>query len=111
MYAKTVKHMRERLARNAKLKGIYAPFANLQIRGVRETGELGQGHRSEAISTAWHGAGECRWGGYRTLPVTVRSNPLAVFPYPQEVPACIRRFLRGGTRSMRRVVVNGCFTR
>ncbi|CAI0655528.1 unnamed protein product, partial [Colletotrichum noveboracense] len=30
MYIKTLKHMREQLARKAKLKEIYAPFANLQ---------------------------------------------------------------------------------
>ncbi|ETS74014.1 hypothetical protein PFICI_13880 [Pestalotiopsis fici W106-1] len=31
-------------------------------------------------------------GDYRVTPIQVRSNPLRVFPYPQEVPACIKRF-------------------
>lgn len=31
-------------------------------------------------------------GEFRALPITVRSNPLRVFPYHQEVPACMKRF-------------------
>ncbi|KAJ4157367.1 hypothetical protein NW754_009013 [Fusarium falciforme] len=31
-------------------------------------------------------------GDYRKTPLTARSNRLAVFPYPVEVPACIKRF-------------------
>lgn len=33
-------------------------------------------------------------GQYRSLPITVRSNPLRIFPYHLEVPACMRRFLQ-----------------
>ncbi|KAK2780762.1 hypothetical protein FQN52_002074 [Onygenales sp. PD_12] len=38
------------------------------------------------------------WGGrslpgsYRKLPIGVRSNPLRIFPYPQEVPTLMREF-------------------
>lgn len=31
-------------------------------------------------------------GEFRALPISVRSNPLRIFPYHQEVPACMRRF-------------------
>ncbi|KAK6209621.1 fic/DOC family protein [Colletotrichum tabaci] len=31
-------------------------------------------------------------GEYRNLPIAVRSNRLRIFPYPQEIPACVRRF-------------------
>ncbi|KFY73561.1 hypothetical protein V499_06382 [Pseudogymnoascus sp. VKM F-103] len=31
-------------------------------------------------------------GEFRALPISVRSNPLRVFPYHQEVPACTKRF-------------------
>ncbi|KFZ18374.1 hypothetical protein V501_01254 [Pseudogymnoascus sp. VKM F-4519 (FW-2642)] len=31
-------------------------------------------------------------GEFRALPISVRSNPLRVFPYHQEVPACMKRF-------------------
>ncbi|KAI5862440.1 fic/DOC family protein [Durotheca rogersii] len=33
-------------------------------------------------------------GGYRTNPAGIKSNPLAVFPYPLEVDACMRRFFQ-----------------
>lgn len=33
-----------------------------------------------------------RLGQYRSIPIGVKSNPLAVFPYHAEVPACMRRF-------------------
>jgi Fic family protein len=33
-----------------------------------------------------------RLGDYRQIPISVRSNPLAIFPYHVEVPACMRRF-------------------
>jgi Fic family protein len=42
----------------------------------------------------------CGWGGrttpgdYRNIPITVRSNHLRVFPYPQEVPALMEQFIR-----------------
>ncbi|KAM4055118.1 fic/DOC family protein [Hirsutella rhossiliensis] len=40
------------------------------------------------------------WGGrvvpgdFRRAPITVRSNPLRVFPYPDEVPALMKRFFQ-----------------
>ncbi|KAI3555128.1 fic/DOC family protein [Colletotrichum abscissum] len=33
-------------------------------------------------------------GEYRDLPISVRSNRLRIFPYPQEVPACMERFFQ-----------------
>jgi hypothetical protein len=33
-------------------------------------------------------------GQYRSLPISVRSNPLRIFPYHFEVPACMRRFFQ-----------------
>lgn len=33
-------------------------------------------------------------GNYRKTPIGVRSNPLAIFPYPAEVPACMKRFFQ-----------------
>lgn len=32
-------------------------------------------------------------GEFRSLPITVKSNPLRIFPYPAEVPACMDRFM------------------
>ncbi|KXH31088.1 fic/DOC family protein [Colletotrichum nymphaeae SA-01] len=33
-------------------------------------------------------------GEYRNLPISVRSNRLKIFPYSQEVPACMERFFQ-----------------
>lgn len=33
-------------------------------------------------------------GGYRSTPISVRSNPLRIFPYPLEVPVCMQRFFQ-----------------
>ncbi|KAH6607702.1 fic doc family [Trichoderma cornu-damae] len=33
-------------------------------------------------------------GDYRSAPIQVRSNPLRIFPYHVEVPACMRRFIQ-----------------
>ena len=32
-------------------------------------------------------------GDFRTSPIAVKSNPMAIFPYPVEVPACMERFI------------------
>lgn len=50
-----------------------------------------KGTESEAVYTMGWG-GRVPLGGYRRSPISVRSNPLRVFPYPPEVPACIQRF-------------------
>ncbi|KAK6350231.1 hypothetical protein TWF696_006467 [Orbilia brochopaga] len=48
---------------------------------------------SEALySKAW--GGPTALGDFRKLPIMVRSNPLRVFPYPQEVPAIVDRFFK-----------------
>ncbi|OBT64177.1 hypothetical protein VE03_06859 [Pseudogymnoascus sp. 23342-1-I1] len=41
-------------------------------------------------------------GEFRALPILVRSNPLRIFPYHQEVPACMKRFFewRNETHAM-----------
>ncbi|KAL2879017.1 hypothetical protein SGCOL_005716 [Colletotrichum sp. CLE4] len=50
-----------------------------------------KGTESEAIyAMAW--GGSVPLGGYRKLPIAVGSNPLQIFPYPAEVPACVGRF-------------------
>lgn len=41
-----------------------------------------------------------RLGEYRQTPIGVRSNPLAVFPYHLEVPACMQRFFEWRTRRL-----------
>lgn len=33
-------------------------------------------------------------GDFRATPISVRSNPLRIFPYPDEVPACLERFIQ-----------------
>ncbi|KAI1379960.1 fido domain-containing protein [Hypoxylon crocopeplum] len=50
-----------------------------------------KGTESGAFYTmAW--GGSVPPGGYRKLPIAVRSSPLRIFPYPTEVPACTSRF-------------------
>jgi Fic family protein len=50
-----------------------------------------QGTDAEAIYASDWG-GRVALGGYRKAPITVTSNPLRIFPYPQEVAACMERF-------------------
>lgn len=33
-------------------------------------------------------------GDFRSLCIGVRSDPLRIFPYPEEVPTCIERFFK-----------------
>lgn len=33
-------------------------------------------------------------GDFRATPISVRSNPNRIFPYPDEVPACLERFIQ-----------------
>ncbi|KAI0835108.1 hypothetical protein F5Y06DRAFT_277394 [Hypoxylon sp. FL0890] len=50
-----------------------------------------KGTASEEIyAKAW--GGRVPLGGYRKLPIGVRSNLLRIFPYPLEVLACVNRF-------------------
>ncbi|KAK2808510.1 hypothetical protein FQN50_004719 [Emmonsiellopsis sp. PD_5] len=44
----------------------------------------------QLYSSGW--GGRSLPGSYRNLPIGVRSNPLRIFPYPQEVPNLIREF-------------------
>lgn len=42
-----------------------------------------------------HGwGGRIPLGAYRPAPIQVKSNPLRIFPYHLEVPACMRRFIQ-----------------
>jgi Fic family protein len=38
-------------------------------------------------------------GDYRTTPIGVRFNPMRIFPYPQEVPACMHRYIEWRDRN------------
>lgn len=38
-------------------------------------------------------------GDYRTLPISVKSNALRIFPYPTEVPAIMERFIQWRNRA------------
>jgi Fic family protein len=38
-------------------------------------------------------------GEYRSAPVAVKSNPLRIFPYPQEVSACMHRYIEWRDRN------------
>ena len=42
-----------------------------------------------------HGWGKrIKLGDFRSAPIAVRSNPMSIFPYPAEVPACMERFVK-----------------
>ncbi|KAL7922329.1 fido domain-containing protein [Trichoderma austrokoningii] len=61
---------------------------------VRELSALtmkGLDHRGN-YPQAWGGA--VRLGEYRKAPISTRSNPLRIFPYHVEVPACMGRFFQ-----------------
>ncbi|KAF3344057.1 Translin-associated protein X [Verticillium dahliae VDG2] len=50
-----------------------------------------KGTASEAVYIGSWG-GRVPLGGYRRAPISVSSNPLVIFPYHLEVPACVKRF-------------------
>ncbi|EHK20364.1 uncharacterized protein TRIVIDRAFT_224084 [Trichoderma virens Gv29-8] len=45
--------------------------------------------------------GKTTLGDYRPTPIQVKSNPLTIFPYHLEVPACMRRFIQWRDRVTR----------
>ncbi|KAL6697911.1 fido domain-containing protein [Trichoderma pleuroticola] len=45
--------------------------------------------------------GKVALGDYRQAPIQVKSNPLTIFPYHLEVPACMRRFIQWQDRVTR----------
>jgi hypothetical protein len=50
------------------------------------------GTRSEKLYA--FGWGKCiNLGEFRSAPIALRSNPMRIFPYPAEVPACMERFI------------------
>jgi hypothetical protein len=51
---------------------------------------VNKGTNSEMFYRGW-GRG-VKLGACRSMPIAVRSNPLRVFLYPEEVPACMQRF-------------------
>ncbi|KAL7785197.1 fido domain-containing protein [Trichoderma ceciliae] len=49
-----------------------------------------------------HGwGGQVAMGDYRAAPIQVKSNPLRIFPYHVEVPACMRRFIQWREKATR----------
>ncbi|RBR01749.1 hypothetical protein VDGD_04002 [Verticillium dahliae] len=50
-----------------------------------------KGTASEAVYIGSWG-GRVTLGGYLRAPISVSSNPLVIFPYHLEVPACVKRF-------------------
>jgi Fic family protein len=38
-------------------------------------------------------------GEYRTTPIGVRNNPMAIFPYPKEISACMDRYIEWRDRN------------
>lgn len=47
----------------------------------------------------WAWGGKVRLGDYRKAPISVRSNPLRIFPYHVEVPSCMGRFFQWRERA------------
>jgi len=47
----------------------------------------------------WSWGGPTWLGDYRKAPISVRSNPLRIFPYPPEVPACMQRYFQWRERA------------
>ncbi|RNJ51921.1 hypothetical protein D7B24_005897 [Verticillium nonalfalfae] len=64
----------------------------LDERQMRELAAMTiKGTASEAVYAGSWG-GRVPLGGYRKTPIAIRGNPLVIFPYHIEVPACIERF-------------------
>ena len=59
---------------------------HLTARSVKDT------NAEDVYNMSW--GGRVPLGGYRLAPIGVASNPLRIFPYPQEVPACVERFFQ-----------------
>jgi hypothetical protein len=38
-------------------------------------------------------------GDYRSAPISVKSNPMRIFSYPQEIPACMHRYIEWRDRN------------
>lgn len=70
----------------------YPGTPGLEETEVRQLAALAiQGTDAEAVySSGW--GGRVALGGYRKAPIRVTSDPLCIFPYPQEVAACMKRF-------------------
>ncbi|KAI8170379.1 Adenosine monophosphate-protein transferase FICD [Colletotrichum sp. SAR 10_70] len=78
------------IADNATAKLHTSGITETEMRDLAALSIKGTASEATAYGMAW--GGPVPLGAYRTLPVAVRSSPLVVFPYPQEVPACVRRF-------------------
>ncbi|KAL7915736.1 fido domain-containing protein [Trichoderma velutinum] len=53
----------------------------------------------KVYNSGW--GGRVALGDYRQAPIQVKSNPLTIFPYHLEVPACMRRFIQWRDRVTR----------
>ncbi|KAJ0162836.1 Adenosine monophosphate-protein transferase FICD [Colletotrichum tanaceti] len=90
------------IAESAASKARTAGFGEAEVRdlavvSVRNTDSeavygmrRGQDHQTAGGNLVWKRP--VPPGEYRSLPIAVRSNRLRIFPYPQEVPACVGRF-------------------
>ncbi|KAE9575645.1 Adenosine monophosphate-protein transferase FICD [Colletotrichum fructicola] len=78
------------IADNTTAKLHTSGITETEMRDLAALSIKGTASEATAYGMAW--GGPVPLGAYRTLPVAVRSSPLVVFPYPQEVPACVRRF-------------------
>ncbi|KAK1633677.1 fido domain-containing protein [Colletotrichum phormii] len=91
------------IAENAAAKAGTAGLCEAEVRDLAVVSVVNTD--SEAAYDTWRtgsttAGGNLVWGSrvplgeYRNLPISVRSNRLRIFPYPQEVPACMQRFFQ-----------------
>ncbi|KAI9898826.1 hypothetical protein N3K66_005287 [Trichothecium roseum] len=79
------------IAENAKARSGTSGLDENEVRQL--AARIIKGTESEAVyALSW--GGPVPLGGYRTAPISVASNPLRIFPYPAEVPACMKRFFQ-----------------
>ncbi|KAG7070129.1 fic/DOC family protein [Colletotrichum scovillei] len=91
------------IAENAAAKAGTAGLCEAEVRDLAVVSVVNTD--SESAYDTWRtdskkAGGNLVWGSrvplgeYRNLPISVRSNRLKIFPYPQEVPACMERFFQ-----------------
>ncbi|EXF86156.1 fic/DOC family protein [Colletotrichum fioriniae PJ7] len=91
------------IAENAAAKADTAGLCEAEVRDLAVVSVVNTD--SESAYDTWRtvskkAGGNLIWGSrvplgeYRNLPISVRSNRLRIFPYPQEVPACMERFFQ-----------------
>ncbi|KAK0378822.1 fic/DOC family protein [Colletotrichum limetticola] len=91
------------VAENAAAKAGIAGLCEVEVRDLAVVSVVNTD--SESAYDTWRtdskkAGGNLVWGSkvplgeYRNLPISVRSNRLRIFPYLQEVPACMERFFQ-----------------